>query len=85
VTGRADAAALAFRITAMTDRLNRIKAGGGDAGVLAAGLAGALAAADQWLAETATGNTLGELRFTRAQAASELLGAIEASLAEVTP
>jgi hypothetical protein len=80
-----EAARVADRIARLAGRLETIKAGGGDAGVLAAGLAGALTVASGWVSDSDTETVFAHLRFSRAQAASELLGAIEASLAEVTP
>jgi hypothetical protein len=79
---RAEADRVAEGAARLAARLDRITAGGGDAGILAAGLAGALGAVTRWLREVDTGSGLAELRFTRAQAASELLEAVEAGLAK---
>jgi hypothetical protein len=78
-------AQIAERIARLAGRLEHVKAGGGDIGVLAAGLTGALRAASRWEDETATGTVYAELRFTRTQAAFELLDAIERSLIGFTP
>lgn len=82
----ADAASVADRIDRLAGRLENIKAGGGDAGILAAGLAGALTVASGWVSDAATETVFAHLRFSRAQAAAELLEAVERDMTrEATP